>query len=236
MTDFKDALGQAILDFIETGEDSNITVHSDLCDDDILPVSYLFRDFEDMPEIEKTALNLCEGSVLEVGAGTGCHSAYLNSQGHSTFSIDTSEGAVKYLKSLNYPAKKTPYLDFKNQSFDTILILMNGLGLAGTLSKMQEFLIHSKSLLKPNGKIIADSSDIRYLYDDDEGGRWIDLNSNYQGEMNFQMSYKDHKTDLFPWIYIDFETLEKEALKAGLKATKIMEDENFHYLTTLEII
>ena len=173
---------------------------------------------------------------MEVGAGTGCHSKYLNKNGFDTFSIDTSPGAIDYIKSQNIPCQNIPLLTYKNECFDTILILMNGLGLAGKLNQVSDFLLHAKSLLNEDGIILADSSDIRYLYEDYDGGTWIDLNSPYPGEMEFQMEYKNHKSDWFPWVYIDYDTLEKEALKVGLKSTKIMENENFHYLVKLETI
>jgi SAM-dependent methyltransferase len=235
MTDlFKDPLGQAIQDFTSKTHLDNITVHSDLCDDDVLPVEYLFRNYNQMPEIEQRALSLCKGKILEVGAGTACHSKILDSKGLETLSIDTSKGAVAYIKSQNLNAQQISFLDFSDQTFDTILILMNGLGLAGYLNKMEAFLSHAKSLLNPNGIILADSSDIRYLYEDNEGGVWIDLNSKYPGEMQFNMEYKTHQSDWFPWVYVDFETLESIAKKVGLKATKLIEDDNFHYLVKLE--
>lgn len=234
MNKLNDPLGQAILDYSKNGFTENIIVHSDLCDDDIMPVPYLFRTIEEMPEIETQALSLCKGDILEVGAGTGCHSKHLVENGFSTLSIDTSKGAIEYLKTQNLKSEHIPFLDFNSKKFDTILILMNGLGLAGKLENINEFLLHAKSLLKDDGKIITDSTDIRYLYEDDEGGVWMDLNSQYPGEMEFKMDYKDQSSDWFPWIYIDFETLESEADKAGLKASKIVEDDNFHYLTILE--
>jgi SAM-dependent methyltransferase len=236
MSDLNDPIGQAILEFSQHGFTENIIVHSDLCDDDIMPVPYLFRSFDEMPKIEQQALTLCKGEVLEVGAGTGCHSKHLKDKGFSTLSIDTSQGSIDYLNSQDLPSKKIAFLDYNEKKFDTILILMNGLGLAGKLENVNTFLQHAKSLLKEGGTIITDSTDIRYLYEDDEGGLWMDLNSQYPGEMEFKMDYKSHSSEWFPWVYLDFENLENEANKTGLKATKILEDNNFHYLTTLEKI
>ncbi len=236
MSNLKDPIGNAILDYCKDGFTENIVVKSDLCDDDILPVEYLFRSYDEMPDIEQAALKLATGHILEVGAGSGCHAKYLNDKGLNTFSIDTSKGAIEHLKNEGLSCQNIPFLEFKEKHFDTILILMNGMGLAGKLQNVGHFLSHAKSLLKPNGSIIADSSDIRYLYEDDEGGVWIDLNSKYPGEMEFKMTYKNSASDWFPWVYLDFETLENEAQKVGLKATKIVENENFHYLAKLEII
>lgn len=232
-----DPIGTSISDYLLEKDTPAIIVHSDLCDDDVMPVEYLFRTYEEMPEAELLALELCKGRVLDVGAGAGCHSLFLREQGFDITAIDTSKGAIDYLKSMEINAHLSSFLDFKSeQKFDTILILMNGLGLAGRLNRLETFLSHAKSLLKPGGKIIADSSDIRYLYEDDEGGLWVDLNSQYLGEMEFQMEYKDQKTDWFPWVYIDFDTLKPIANSAGLNATKIHEDDNFHYLCTFELI
>lgn len=236
MDNLNDPIGQAILEFSKQGFTENIIVHSDLCDDDIMPVPYLFRTFDEMPKIEQHALSLCKGEVLEVGAATGCHSKYLKDKQFSTLSIDTSQGSVDYLNSQGLPSKKIAFLDYNEKKFDTILILMNGLGLAGKLENVTTFLQHAKSLLKEGGTIITDSTDIRYLYEDDEGGVWMDLNSQYPGEMEFKMDYKEHSSEWFPWVYLDFENLEHEANTVGLKATKILEDDNFHYLTTLEKI
>ena len=226
MANSKDPIGAAILDFSKNKTGDNITVHSDLCDDDILPTAYLFRTYNEMPEVEQKALDLCQGEVLEVGAGTGCHAKYLMQNNFKTFSIDTSNGSVDYMKSQNIPCQNISFLEYHNAHFDTVLILMNGLGIAGKLKNISAFLAHAKSLLNENGIILADSSDIRYLYDDNDGGKWVE----------FQMEYKQHKSDWFPWVYIDFETLKNEAKKVGLKATKLFENENFHYLTKLEII
>jgi SAM-dependent methyltransferase len=234
MIDLRDPIGQAILDYDQDEHIDNIIVHSDLCEDDVMPVAYLFRTYEMMPDIEKKALSLCKGQVLEVGAGSGCHSKYLIEKGFETYAIDTSEGAVKYLKSKKINADQIAFYDLKNQKFDTILILMNGLGLAGQLKNLNTFLKHALSLLNPGGIIITDSTDIRYLYEDEEGGYWIDLNAKYPGEMQFKMEYKNHQSDWFNWVYVDFENLSFIADKAGLKADKIMEDDNFHYLATLK--
>ena len=231
-TSLKDPLGQAIVDFDKLGIDEDIIVSSDICEDDVIQSSYLLRSFEDMPKIEQIALSLCKGSILDVGAGAGIHASYLQDKGNNVSCIDFSPLAVKYMKSQGLNAECIDFFKLDNQKYDSILMLMNGIGVAETLEKLSNTLLKAKSLLKEDGKIICDSSDIKYLYGDDEGGMWVDLNSTYYGNFKFQMTFKNHQTDWFNWLYVDFDNLLKCAKEVGLVATKIYETDN-HYLAEL---
>ena len=231
-----DPIGLAIFEFSKNNSDENIVVYSDLCDDDVIPVNYLFRNLASMPELEKTALSLCKGKILDVGAGAGCHSNILKAKGFDITAIDTSQGAVDYMLSKNINAKRISVLDLSGEKFDTILILMNGIGLAKTMDELQPFLLHLKSLLNEGGKIYCDSSDLTYLYVEEDGSMLIDLNGKYHGEMKFNMKYKNVESGWFPWLYIDFENLHDHALAAGLKCTLVQENENYIYLVCLEHI
>lgn len=236
MTFEKDPIGFAIHDFLQKKEVPDIIVHSDLCDDDLMPVPYLFRSYDNMPPIEKKALNLCHGTILDIGAGAGCHSIHLKKKGLSVKSIDTSKGSIDYLLSLGLDALLGDFLSFNQKKFDTLLLLMNGIGIAGSISRLPLFLEHAKSLLNPGGQILCDSTDIAYMYVDDEGAKWMDLASEYYGEMQFQMNYKDIKTDWFPWLYIDFNTLSEMAEKIGFHTEMIIDSENDQYLAKLTLI
>lgn len=231
-----DPLGKAILDFKSNQKSQDIIVSSDICDDDIIPSEYLFRSFEQMPEIEKIALSLCHGKVLDVGAGAGIHSTYLMEKGFDVEAIDISLGAVDYMKSKGINAYQANFFELNDDvKFDSLLMLMNGIGIAGELNKLSATLLHAKKRLNPNGTIICDSTDIKYLYEDEEGGYWVDFNSEYYGNFNFQMSYKDQKTDWFKWLYVDFDTLKNEAERIGFSARKIMEVDD-QYLAELKRI
>jgi len=176
-----DPIGEAIRFYAATKKPADIIVSSDICEDDIIPMEVMFRTYNDMPELEKMALNLCRGEVLDVGAGAGVHSLELHNKGIQTNAIDLSQGAVDYMQSKGIKARKLNFFDLKNEKYDTILMLMNGIGIAGKLSNLEHTLLHGKSLLKDGGKILCDSSDIRYLYEDEDGSMWIDLNSEYCG-------------------------------------------------------
>jgi len=220
---FGDPIGVAIQEFAKTRKPDDIIVTSDICDDDIIPLEVLFRNYDEMPEIEQTALDHASGKVLDVGSGAGIHAVYLQDQGMDVTCIDISQGAVDYLNANGLKAQRINFFSLKDQQFDTILMLMNGIGIAGKLSN-----------LKPGGKILCDSSDIRYLYEDEDGSLWIDLNTDYYGNFRFQMKYKKEKGPWFDWLYVDFDTLFQAAKNVGLKAQRIVEIED-HYLAEITL-
>jgi len=230
-----DPIGQAIQDFISNDYDENIVVSSDICDDDIIPVEMLFRSYEQMPKIEQVALSLCTGKVLDIGAGAGVHSKYLQDNGIEIEAIDISPGAVKYMHDQGISARLSNFYAELTGDYDTLLLLMNGLGIAGSLSNLDATLTHAKKLVTDHGKIICDSTDIKYLYEDENGGMWVDLNSAYYGDFNFKMHYKNHQTEGFDWLYVDFEKLREAAERTGWKAEKRFTDED-HYLAELTLL
>lgn len=229
-----DPIGSAIHDYAASKKPADIIVGSDICEDDIIPVEVLFRKLDEMPELEQLALERTKGSVLDVGAGAGVHSLELMDRGHKVKAIDISKGAVTYMKKQGIDAEQISFLTFKEGKYDTILLLMNGIGIAGKLSNLERTLKHAKSLLNEGGRILCDSSDIKYLYEDEDGSMWIDLNSEYYGNFRFQMKYKKEKGQWFDWLYVDFDNLFQTAKKVGLKASKIY-DENDHYLAELTL-
>jgi hypothetical protein len=229
-----DPFGKAILEYSKFKKPADIIVSSDICDDDIIPVEVLFRTFEEMPELEKMALNECTGKILDVGAGAGAHLKHLKTKGFDVLGIDTSFGAIEYLRSEKIPAKQIDFFDFNGEKFDTILMLMNGIGIAGTLKNLENTLFHAKELLNQGGSIICDSSDIKYLYEDEDGALWMDLNSEYYGNFKFQMKYKKEVGPWFEWLYVDFDNLFQVAKKVGLKCVRLMEKDN-HFLAKLSL-
>jgi SAM-dependent methyltransferase len=230
-----DALGEALLDYLNDRNTENIKVISSISEDDELPLSYLFRTEEELPIIEKKALSLCEGKVLDVGAGSGIHSLILQKRGLNVTSIDTSKGAVETMKQRGVinPLHKN-FFALKNKKFDTLLFLMNGVGIAQTLDGLTPFLTHCKNLLSENGQILLDSSDIKYMFEEeDDGSILLNLKDNYYGEVTYQMSYKNHKTSQFSWLFVDFNTLQNHASQIGLTCELIIKGNHFDYLARI---
>jgi SAM-dependent methyltransferase len=228
MEKYGDPVGKAILDFAQTRKPDDIIVCSEICEDDIIPIEVLFRNEDEMPELEIIALNKCTGKILDVGAGAGSHASYLTNLGKDVTAIDISEGAVTFMNENGIKSKQVNFFDFKGEKFDTILMLMNGIGIAGTLANLEKTLTHAKSLLNDGGKILCDSSDIKYLYEDEDGALWVNLNQEYYGNFRFQMKYKKETGPWFDWLYVDFDSLFTAAKNVGLKCTRVYEqDDNF---------
>ncbi len=232
MTALNDPIGQAILDYAQSGKSKDITVLSDICEDDVIPSFYLLRSWDEMPEIERMAIEHCSGKVLDIGAGAGIHTKELLKRGVDASAIDVSPGAVSYMQSVGIPAREHSFYELKDESYDTLLFMMNGIGIAGKLSRLKPTLLHARTLLSKNGKILCDSTDIRYLYADDDGGFWMDLNAEYYGDIQFRMHYGQHDSGWFDWLYVDSETLLNIAEECGFTGTILLED-NDQYLVEL---
>lgn len=233
----KDLIGRAILDYYLNDNPENIMTETNISEEDEMEVSYLFRSYEEMPEIEQKALQMAKGSVLDIGCGAGSHALYLqNEKGLEVTAVDISENAIKTCKLRGVSdARVLDFRDLKNEKFDTVLLLMNGTGICGKLDKMPGFLQKLKSLLNPDGQILIDSSDIIYMFDDDEdGGKWIPTDVDYYGELTFAVSYKGETEEPFDWLYLDYNTLQNAAHDNGLSCELIAEGEYFDYLAVLK--
>lgn len=229
-------MGLAIYDFHKTGKAKKLIVHSSMFDDDEIPVTTLFRKFKDMPKLEQVALEKAEGRILDVGAGSGCHCVALAEMGKSCTAIDISGLSVEVMKEKGVEARCIDLFDenFVGQ-YDTILMLMNGTGIIGRLENMQKFFIRMKHLLAPGGRILIDSSDLRYLFEEEDGSLMIDLADDYYGLVDFQMEYNKVLGEPFDWLYVDFDTLSLYAEQNGFKAEMIAEGEHYDYLAALSL-
>ncbi|WP_167597852.1 class I SAM-dependent methyltransferase [Leeuwenhoekiella sp. ZYFB001] len=229
-----DIFGQALLDFYNENYTEDITVISSLTEDDEIPVPYLFRSYEEMPLVEQKALELAQGKTLDIGACAGSHSLYLQDKGIDVLALDISEGAIEVCK--NRGVKNTvvsDVLDYDENGYDTLLLMMNGTGIFQTLKNTEGYLTHLRSLLKPGGQILVDSSDIAFMYEEEDGSYWRDASRDYYGEVTFKIQYKEQTSPAFDWLYLDYKTLKTEATKAGFTCEKICDGPHYDFLARL---
>lgn len=238
LTPDKDPMGAAIADYYTNGKATKLRVFSSMFDEDEIPVKQLFRNFDEMPEAEQEALRISTGKILDVGAGSGCHSLALQEMGKEVKAIDISPLSIETMQKRG--VKDVALQNFFSQqftgSFDTILLLMNGSGIVGKIANLPIFFQTIKRLLAPGGCVLMDSSDLRYLFEDEDGNLNIDPEDDYYGEVDFLMQYKNIKGDSFDWLYIDFQTLSLHASNNGFKAEMIKEGEHFDYLAKIHRI
>ena len=234
----KDLFGKAILDYQTNNQPENLITETSISEEDEMSVAYLFRTYNDMPKIEQKALQLAKGKILDVGCGAGSHSLTLqNDRNLDVTSIDISKNAIQActLRGLK-KARVQDIMTLENEKFDTIIILMNGPGICGSLANIPKFLLKLKSLLNLNGQILLDSSDIIYMFDEDEdGGKWIPSQNEYYGETIFTITYKGEKEAPLNWLFLDYNTLQNAAFANGLQCELILEGDHYDYLAKLYI-
>ena len=229
----KDLFGKALQDYFNNNYTEDLITSTNISGEDELPLPYLFRSYAEMPKLEQKALQLAKGKILDVGCGSGSHSLYLQENGLTVKAIDISEGAVNVAKQRGVTKVEQKDILDETETFDTILLLMNGTGIFQKTSQVSTYLIHLKSLLTLKGQILIDSSDIKYMYEDYDGGLWIDTNANYYGELDYYLSYKGEDEEPMKWLYLDFEQLQLACETVGLQCDKIMDGEHFDYLARI---
>lgn len=230
----KDPMGAAIYDFHKNGKAAKLRVFSSQFEEDEIPVEDLFRDFDRMPYLEKVALELAQGAILDVGAGAGCHSIALGQMGKKALAMDISPLSVQVMRERGVDAVQADFWDpaFAGK-YDTILMLMNGSGIIGKVDNMERFFNRIRELLNPGGYLLMDSSDLRYLYEEEDGSFAIDLAGDYYGQLDYQMQYKGVKGEPFDWLYIDFQTLSYYAGQYGFRVELVAEGEHYDYLAKI---
>jgi len=235
LTENNDPMGAAILDYQRKGRTSTLHVLSSMFDDDVMPVAHLFRQPEDMPLLEQKALSLATGRILDVGAGAGCHALALQQAGKTVKAIDISPLSCEAmrLRGINDVRCINLFDDRLDRGYDTILLLMNGTGIAGKISNLPALFARLRQLLNPGGQILIDSSDLKYIYENEDGSFDIDLNAPYYGEVDYQMTYRNIQSDSFDWLYVDYPLLQSIAHTSCLHAELIAEGPHYDYLARL---
>lgn len=232
-----DPMGAAIRDYHLRGKAARLRVMSSMFDEDEMPVDHLFRTFDNMPHLEQKALNMAYGKVLDIGAGAGCHALALQERGMDVKAIDISPLSCKVMKERGIKDVECVNLFCKQLQgkYDTLLLLMNGTGIAGKLSQLPALLNRLKELLSEEGQILIDSSDLKYIYENEDGSMDIDLNAPYYGEVDYQMQYRDIKGEPFDWLYTDPMLLASVSKQCGLQCQIMEQGEHYDYLTKLTL-
>jgi SAM-dependent methyltransferase len=225
-----DVYGQALYDYFQHGEADPLYLHTSYEVTEEMPVDWFFRDEEDFPALELRALKAAQGKILDIGAGVGSHAIELYEQGKEVHALDNSPYCVEIMKARGLPKVLHQSLwESFPEKYDTLLLLMNGIGIVGTLEGLRKFLCQAHDWIRPGGQILFDSSDLSYLYEDIKLEQYP-----YKGEIQYQYEYKGKKGEWFSWLYVDQHTMKNYAEEAGWKMELLEEDHNDQYLASLQ--
>jgi len=199
---------RALLAFERGDRDASILVIDDLGDTEALPASWFFRDEGRFPPLERRALELCEGRVLDLGAGAGCHALVLQERGHPVCAVEILPELVELLQ-------RREVTDARTGSVFT----------------------PPAGRWDPGGRIIADSTDMRRFATGwrSEGGIRLALREDgrYVGEIQFQLEFAGRRGDPFSQLYVDPDTLSDLARRAGWEVEIVDQGENGAFLSRL---
>lgn len=230
-----DPMGAAIADYYATNGKTTgrLRVFEPMFEEDEIPLPTLFRTYDEMPELEQIALTRAQGRVLDVGAGAGCHALVLQSRGLDVTAIDISELAVSTMQKRGVAdAQAVDFWEVKER-YDTILMLMNGIGIVGRIQHLPDFFRHLDTILADGGRVIMESTDLEYIFTDDDD-LIVELPSgNYYGELTYTMQYKRIKGKPFPWLFVDQDTLRAEAQNHHFLVNEIATDEEYKYIAEI---
>ena len=220
---------KAVSDFFNNQFTGNLLIHNTYGVPDEMPLEVYFRGEEDLSDLESFALDLCHGVVLDVGAGLGALSVIQQERNIPVEALEVSsvfcnlmkERGVERIINENFLTREPA------AQYDTLLMMMNGFGLCGSIAQLPQLFAAIDRHLGPNGQVIFDSSDLSYLYADDKP---VD---HYYGEMSYQYEYNGERGPWFKWLYIDSETLATEAQKNGFELQVLYTEESGQYLGRL---
>jgi SAM-dependent methyltransferase len=223
-----DVFGEALKDYYQDRFMGPLLLHNSYGEPEEMPVEVFFREEADLPGLEKFALSSCRGRILDAGAGAGSHSLILQNRGHDVTALEISAAATGIIKALGVEkVLHEDILKYDREKYDTVLLMMNGIGLVQTLDGLRHFLRHATKLLRENGQILMDSSDISYLYEE------VVKPDHYYGEIKYQYEYKRVRGEWFGWLYVDQETLFDIARTEGWLMQVIYENDDDQYLARL---
>jgi SAM-dependent methyltransferase len=227
-----DIYGDFLKDYQSGNHDLEVLLNNNYTIAEDFPVDAFFREDEDLNDIEVFALNLCEGEILDIGAGAGVHSLILQRNNFDITALEISAGAWEVMKQRGISKIiNASVMDYNEKKYDTLLMMMNGIGFCGYVDELKNFLIHAKNLLKPNGQIVFDSSDVSYLYEDEQPET-----DSYYGEIDYQYEYKGESGEWFSWLYADENLMAELAKECGYQLQIMFRDDDNAYLGKLTLV
>lgn len=223
-----DLFGKALLDYYQGKQDNPLMLSHPFGAPYELDLEGYFYKLNDFSDMEIYAMSMCRGRVLDIGAAAGRHAVYLQKE-FEVDALDISENCKEVLtgRGVKNVIQDDIFTLNRNNAYDTLFLMLNGIGIAGTIEQLTKLLTKFHQLTTSKGQVIFDSSDISYLYAQKPS-------SHYFGEVEYSYEYNGIKGNDFKWLYIDVDLMYKMAKEANWKMEVVFEDDDNGYLAVLD--
>jgi SAM-dependent methyltransferase len=226
----------ALAEHLAAGALGTVVVHLEDGGEDRLGLADLLR-LDGFPDLELAALDACRGRVLDLGAGVGVHALELQERGHDVVAVDVCSEAVEIMRRKGVrDARIGDGFEPSGETFDTILLMMNGLGTVGDLNGLDRFLTGIGEQLRPGGQILADSADLRSSPERHEPRRIAARREagRYHGEARWRLEYGGRLGGELRWLFVDPLTLEAHVSRHGFRLDVVLSEPDGRYLALIQ--
>ena len=188
-----------------------------------------FRSWEEMPSHQRCLLNHARGRVLDIGAGAGQHACVLQERGLAVTAIDASPLAIEVCRARGlHDARvmEAQEMDFPAQSFDTVLMMNNNLGIGGSPGGLRGLLLHLHELVAPGGVILTDKRECECTAVNPTHARYQRWNVErgwYPGSQRLRVEYDGHCGEEFDWLMITLHDLRDLCKETGWRIARCVQ-------------
>ena len=234
----EDAFGHALLD-AQLGEEVNEIVERDDGYFDSIPTKGYFSDYEAWSPIEQKAMLFVKGRVLDIGCGAGRHLLHLQKRGYSVLGIDISPLALDVCRKRGLRKLKLmpiERIDFKPNSFDTVLMMGNNFGLFGNLEKAKRLLKRFHRITSKDALIIASTRD-PYKTDNPAHLQYHKMNKRkgrMSGQVKIRGRYQKYKGRWFDYLMVSKEEMTQILSNTGWKIKKFLDTRDPAYIALIQ--
>jgi len=234
----EDAFGQMLWSYYNGNEVFEVVERDDGLKNTLDSKLY-FSSYKEWHPLEQKAMRLVNGRVLDVGCGAGRHSLYLQEKGFDVLGIDVSPLAIKVCKLRGLKKAKVLSIedvDFKPDSFDTIIMMGNNFGLLGSFSNARELLKKFHGMTSENALIIADTRD-PYKTDDLDHLEYHVLNKKkgrMGGQVRIRIRFQNYVSGWFDYLMVSKEEMTELLKGTGWTIKEFIDSGEAKYVTIIE--
>ncbi len=198
-----------------------------------------FLQYEDWDPIEKKAMEFVKGRVLDIGCGAGRHSLYLQKMGFDVLGIDSSPLAIRVCRLRGLKRARVisiERLNFKPNSFDTVIMLGSNFGLFGSFEKARRLLKKLHRMTSEDGLIVASTRDT-YKTDIADHLEYHKLNKKrgrMAGQLRVRIRFRKCVGRWFDYLIVSKREMEEILEGTGWKIREFIDPNDSAYIAAIE--